>query len=114
MHWPTLKGRLSWPFLLLVLILTVPSIATHAELMIEQAKRYVEKHDIPTSRYEFQMIYGVRRDQQRALRKQGYNMRVYIPFGAHWYPYFMRRLAERPANVAFILTNLVRETLSRP
>ena len=66
---------------------------------------------IGAERFEFQMLYGVRRDLQGRLRQAGYNMRVYIPFGTQWYPYLMRRLAERPANIAFILGNLIRESV---
>ena len=66
----------------------------------------------PASRFEFQMLYGVRRDMQEQLVREGYNMRVYVPFGTQWYPYLMRRLAERPANLAFITGNVVREMMS--
>jgi proline dehydrogenase len=86
-----------------------PGIATHDEAIIGQARRFTERQQIPPARFEFQMLYGVRRDLQGRLRQAGYNMRVYIPFGTQWYPYLMRRLAERPANIAFILGNLVRE-----
>jgi proline dehydrogenase len=90
-----------------------PGIATHDEAMIEEAKRYAKEQDIPTDRYEFQMLYGVRRDLQDGLVKDGYRMRVYIPFGTQWYPYLMRRLAERPANLAFITGSVVKEMLSK-
>ncbi len=83
-------------------------IATHDEAMIEAAKTYAKNQGIGTERFEFQMLYGVRRDLQRRLIREGYNVRVYIPFGREWYPYFMRRLAERPANVFFIAKNLFR------
>lgn len=83
-------------------------IATHDEAMIAAAKSFATQHGIAPSRFEFQMLFGVRRDLQRKLIKEGYNVRVYIPFGREWYPYFMRRLAERPANVIFILKNLFR------
>jgi proline dehydrogenase len=83
-------------------------IATHDENMVAAAKAYVAEKQIARSRFEFQMLYGVRRDLQRALVAEGYNVRVYVPFGAEWYPYFMRRLAERPANVLFLAKNLVR------
>jgi proline dehydrogenase len=76
--------------------------------MIEAAKTYAKNQGIGTERFEFQMLYGVRRDLQRRLIREGYNVRVYIPFGREWYPYFMRRLAERPANVFFIAKNLFR------
>lgn len=83
-------------------------LATHDEAMIAAAKSFAAQHAIDPSRYEFQMLFGVRRDLQRKLVREGYNVRVYIPFGREWYPYFMRRLAERPANVLFILRNLFR------
>lgn len=84
-------------------------LATHDEAMVAAAKSYVREHDIAPSRFEFQMLYGVRRDLQRKLVAEGYNVRVYIPFGREWYPYFMRRLAERPANVLFIAKNMLRK-----
>jgi proline dehydrogenase len=80
-------------------------IATHDEAIIEQMTRFVAQHGIAKSSFEFQMLYGVRRDLQRKLAAQGFGVRVYIPFGAEWYPYFMRRLAERPANVLFLAKN---------
>jgi proline dehydrogenase len=86
-----------------------PGIATHDPAIIAEAKRFVKEKGIDTSRFEFQMLYGVRRDLQEQLVKEGYRMRVYVPFGTQWYPYLMRRLAERPANVAFITGNVVRE-----
>jgi proline dehydrogenase len=88
-----------------------PAIATHDEAIVRHGEAYARRRGIAPARYEFQMIYGVRRDLQTRLRREGYNVRVYIPFGDHWYPYFMRRLAERPANLAFILGNVVRESL---
>jgi proline dehydrogenase len=88
-----------------------PGLATHDEKIIEQARRFVGREGIPADRFEFQMLYGVRRDLQTRLHQQGFGMRVYIPFGTQWYPYLMRRLAERPANIAFILGNLVRESV---
>ena len=88
-----------------------PAIATHDPLLIDEAKRIVAEHDIDRSRFEFQMLYGVRRDLQEQLVREGYRMRVYVPFGTQWYPYLMRRLAERPANVAFMTGNIVREML---
>lgn len=90
-----------------------PGIATHDEAIIREAKRYAKANDIPTSRYEFQMLYGVRRDLQDQLIREGYRMRVYVPFGTQWYPYLMRRLAERPANVAFLTGNVFREIIGR-
>jgi proline dehydrogenase len=88
-----------------------PGIATHDEAIIAYARRFTDQQQITADRFEFQMLYGVRRDLQGRLRHAGYNVRVYIPFGTQWYPYLMRRLAERPANIAFILGNLVRESL---
>jgi proline dehydrogenase len=83
-------------------------IATHDPKMISATIAYAEREGIPKSAFEFQMLYGVRRDLQRQLAKDGYNMRVYVPYGRHWYPYFMRRLAERPANIWFVLKNLLK------
>ena len=83
-------------------------IATHDERMIEATIRFAQTEKIPANAFEFQMLYGIRRDLQRELVKQGWRMRVYIPFGTEWYPYFMRRLAERPANVVFVARNLLR------
>jgi proline dehydrogenase len=83
-------------------------LATHDEAMIAAAKVFAKQHNIEPSRFEFQMLYGVRRDLQRKLVAEGYNVRVYIPFGREWYPYFMRRLAERPANVIFLAKNFFR------
>jgi proline dehydrogenase len=85
-----------------------PGIATHDEAMIEQVKRFVASHGIARDSFEFQMLYGIRRDLQRKLVAEGFRLRVYVPFGRAWYPYYMRRLAERPANVFFILRNLFR------
>jgi proline dehydrogenase len=84
-------------------------LATHDEKMITAIKSFAQQHGIDPSRYEFQMLFGVRRDLQRQLVREGYNVRVYIPFGREWYPYFMRRLAERPANVFFLAKNLLRK-----
>jgi proline dehydrogenase len=83
-------------------------IATHDEKMIQATVQFAQAEKILPSAFEFQMLYGVRRDLQRELVKQGWRMRVYIPFGTEWYPYFMRRLAERPANVLFVARNLLR------
>jgi proline dehydrogenase len=83
-------------------------LATHDEAMIAEAKKLAKQHGIDPSRFEFQMLFGVRRDLQRRLVQEGYNVRVYIPFGREWYPYFMRRLAERPANVLFLAKNFFR------
>lgn len=83
-------------------------IATHDEAMISAAKQFVQQHGVSKSSFEFQMLYGIRRDLQRSLVAEGYNVRVYTPFGAEWYPYFMRRLAERPANVLFLAKNMLK------
>lgn len=88
-----------------------PGIATHDPAIIADAKRFVTENGIDRSRFEFQMLYGIRRDLQDQLVKEGYRIRVYVPFGGQWYPYLMRRLAERPANVAFITGNVVREMM---
>jgi proline dehydrogenase len=90
-----------------------PGIATHDEKIIAHAKAFTKRQAIAPDRYEFQMLYGVRRDLQQALRREGHNVRVYVPFGTHWYPYLMRRLAERPANIVFIVGNVVKESLRR-
>jgi proline dehydrogenase len=82
-----------------------PGIATHDEAIISEARRYTAAQDIPADAFEFQMLYGVRNALQRELAGEGYGMRVYVPFGTQWYPYFMRRLAERPANVWFFVSN---------
>jgi proline dehydrogenase len=86
-------------------------IATHDVKIIEHAKAFTKQKGISPERFEFQMLYGVRRDLQSRLRREGYNMRVYVPFGTHWYPYLMRRLAERPANIAFITANILKESV---
>lgn len=83
-------------------------IATHDNAMVAAAKAFATAHCIAPSRYEFQMLYGVRRDLQRALIGEGYKVRVYVPFGNAWYPYFVRRLAERPANLVFLARNFFR------
>jgi proline dehydrogenase len=83
-------------------------IATHDETMVEATRAFVKKQGIPSTAFEFQMLYGVRRDLQRALVGEGYRVRVYVPFGTEWYPYFMRRLAERPANVIFLAKNMLK------
>jgi proline dehydrogenase len=92
---------------------TYPAIATHDANIIAHARAYAARRDIAEERWEFQMIHGVRRDLQQALRQAGYRMRVYVPFGDHWYPYLMRRLAERPANLAFFAGNVLRELVRR-
>jgi proline dehydrogenase len=89
---------------------TYPAIATHDPKMIALTRTYAREHQVPADRFEFQMLYGVRRDLQTALVRDGYRVRVYIPFGREWFPYFMRRLGERPANVMFVIRSLLRET----
>ncbi len=88
-----------------------PGLATHDEVIIKEAKRFARAEGIAPERFEFQMLYGVRRDLQEALVSEGWRVRVYIPFGTQWYPYLMRRLAERPANIAFMTGNIVKEAL---
>lgn len=89
-----------------------PGIATHDPRLIEQVKSFARTSGIPADRFEFQMLYGVRRDLQEDIVREGWRMRVYVPFGTQWYPYLMRRLAERPANLAFVTGSLVRETFA--
>ena len=90
-----------------------PALATHDDRIIKEATRYVRANGIPADRFEFQMLYGVRRDLQDRLVRDGWRVRVYVPFGTQWYPYLMRRLAERPSNIAFITGNVVREMVRR-
>jgi len=90
-----------------------PGIATHDQKIIDHAKAFAKQKKLPLERFEFQMLYGVRRDLQYRLRREGYNMRIYVPFGTHWYPYLMRRLAERPANIAFITSSILKEWTTR-
>ena len=85
------------------------AVATHDEALIQQIKQMLEQFDINKSHFEFQMLYGIRRDLQRLLAHEGYRVRVYVSYGREWYPYFMRRLAERPANLLFLLRNLLRK-----
>jgi proline dehydrogenase len=87
-----------------------PGIATHDDRIIEAARDFASREGISRSRFEFQMLYGVRRDLQRELVADGYNVRVYVPFGEKWYPYLMRRLAERPENVLFMAGSMVKES----
>jgi proline dehydrogenase len=97
---------------LLKLLLTeghYPAIATHDPAMLGLARQFTAEHQIPSEAFEFQMLYGIRRDLQATLLKQGYRVRVYIPFGRQWFPYFMRRLGERPANVSFVLRGIAGE-----
>ncbi len=81
------------------------AVATHDDAIIEKTIRYVKEHNVPKDQFEFQMLYGIRAERQRELAKLGYKMRIYVPFGLEWYPYFTRRLAERPANVFFVIKN---------
>jgi proline dehydrogenase len=85
-----------------------PAIATHDEKIIEETRRFAEAEGMARDAFEFQMLYGIRRDLQRRLAAEGWRVRVYVPFGRAWFPYFMRRLAERPANVLFLARNLMR------
>jgi proline dehydrogenase len=87
-----------------------PGIATHDEAMIDATKEFASRHHIPNSAYEFQMLYGVRRDLQHELLREGYRVRVYVPFGEAWYPYLMRRMAERPANLFFVVNAVLSES----
>ena len=84
-------------------------MATHDEKVIAATKGFAAAHAIPKDAYEFQMLYGIKRSLQETLVDQGYQVRVYVPYGTAWYPYFVRRLAERPANLWFFLSNLVRQ-----
>ncbi|HXF25972.1 MAG TPA: proline dehydrogenase family protein [Bryobacteraceae bacterium] len=86
-----------------------PAIASHDERILDEARRYVTERSIASDRFEFQMLYGIRRDLQRALVRDGYRVRLYVPYGNAWYPYFMRRVAERPANLIFLARNLFRK-----
>lgn len=86
-----------------------PAIATHDPAMIDATRAFAREQEISPDRYEFQMLYGVRRDLQAALTRDGFHVRVYVPFGREWFPYFMRRLGERPANVGFVIRSVVRE-----
>jgi proline dehydrogenase len=88
---------------------TLPAIATHDDRMVDHAIAYARDHEIGPDRFEFQMLFGVRRDLQDRLLREGWTVRIYVPLGDRWYPYFMRRLAERPANVSFIVRSLLRE-----
>ena len=88
---------------------TYPALATHDPPIIDAAKRMAAANRIGNDRYEFQMLYGIRRDLQAALVAEGFRLRLYVPFGTQWFPYFMRRLGERPANLAFVLRALIRD-----
>lgn len=87
---------------------TYPAIATHDERIIDAARQFASAHNIARARFEFQMLYGIRRDLQERLASTGYNVRVYVPYGTQWYPYLTRRMAERPANLMFIVGNTLR------
>jgi proline dehydrogenase len=86
-----------------------PAIATHDEKIIAETRDYAAERKIGSDRYEFQMLYGIRRDLQASLTREGFGVRIYIPFGREWFPYFMRRLGERPANVGFVIRSLLQE-----
>jgi proline dehydrogenase len=86
-----------------------PAIATHDDRLIEATTRFARAREIAPDRFEFQMLYGIRRDLQDRLLREGYRVRIYVPYGTEWYPYLMRRLAERPANLLFIVRSLIRE-----
>ncbi len=88
---------------------TYPAIATHDDRLIEATKQFARQHSLPADRFEFQMLYGIRRDLQVGLLREGYRVRIYVPYGTEWYPYLMRRLAERPANLWFIVRSMIRE-----
>jgi proline dehydrogenase len=97
---PPLSADGRWP--------PLPALATHDDRLVTAAQAYARQIDLPPEYYEFQMLFGIRRDLQDALARAGHAVRVYVPYGTQWYPYFMRRLAERPANVWFLLSNLLR------
>jgi proline dehydrogenase len=86
-----------------------PAIATHDDRLVEATRQFAREQKIPPERFEFQMLYGIRRDLQERLLRDGYRVRIYVPYGTEWYPYLMRRLAERPANLLFIVRSLIRE-----
>jgi proline dehydrogenase len=88
---------------------TYPAIATHDEAMISMTRAHAAARGIDSERYEFQMLFGIRRDLQTSLAAAGHRMRIYVPFGTQWFPYFMRRLGERPANIGFVVRSLFRE-----
>ena len=88
---------------------TYPAIATHDQRILASVKAFAHERRVPTDQFEFQMLYGIRRDLQNGLRDEGYRVRVYVPFGHEWFPYFMRRLGERPANVGFVVRALFAE-----
>jgi len=85
-----------------------PALATHDEAIINAACKYARDNGIDKAAFEFQLLYGIRRDLQQKLVSQGYHVRVYVPYGSQWYPYLMRRMAERPANLMFVMSNAIR------
>ncbi len=107
-----LKSEVDHNFIRLMTMLiqrgNYPAIATHDEAIINATCKFARDHGISKSAFEFQMLYGIRRDLQEKLVSQGYNMRIYVPYGSQWYPYLMRRMAERPANLLFIMGNAIR------
>jgi proline dehydrogenase len=88
---------------------TYPAIASHDPVMIQGTRAYAAERGFGKDRFEFQMLYGIRRDLQAELSSEGYAVRLYIPFGREWFPYFMRRLGERPANLGFVMRGILRE-----
>jgi proline dehydrogenase len=86
-----------------------PAIATHDPAMIDATQTFATERGVNPTRFEFQMLYGIRRDLQNSLQRQGYGVRVYVPFGSEWFPYFMRRLGERPANIGFVIRGVLSE-----
>ncbi len=112
------KGEVDASFVQLMHLLleqgTYPAVATHDPDMIAATRSFAAARGIAPDRYEFQMLYGIRRDLQRSLRDGGHRVRVYVPFGREWFPYFMRRLGERPANIGFVINGLLRERRTRP
>jgi proline dehydrogenase len=107
------KAQVDAAFLVITKLLlaggTYPAIATHDPAMIAGTRAFAKQHGIAHDRFEFQMLYGIRRDLQASLSSEGYNVRVYIPFGREWFPYFMRRLGERPANIGFVMRGILSE-----
>jgi proline dehydrogenase len=88
---------------------TYPAIATHDDRLIDATTRFARERGVANDRFEFQMLYGIRRDLQERLLREGYRVRIYVPYGTEWYPYLMRRLAERPANLLFFVRSVIRE-----
>ena len=88
---------------------TYPAIATHDPAMIEATRAFARERGIEPADFEFQMLYGIRRDLQSSLKREGFRVRVYVPFGREWFPYFMRRLGERPANIGFVIRGVLSE-----